>query len=319
MAGYRAHGVSSRHVNLTTAVGSVISLRFLCRGLFGPNEHAKIHISRTFRRENLSRMKRRHVELVNVRACRNYYHQKDSTRDIFSQRSLVCFEKKFALGAHQVRSLDSMLSCINNMRPLPPDVAMSLGLEIAALTGFTSNKFERVGLPFSETEAIIKGMHCLPNSEIRQFFEVRSHAKPLALVVDKLRNGKNHTNITSDDFREIHAALMAEDSNSNPGQYRGRLAFISSKSTHVLALPTETTALVDRVFGDVNIATEHPVEFSPTHGPYADGNGHTIRLICSLLPLASGYPGFAFFKTDEKKYLESIRKWKEDPSEFEGM
>ena len=278
----------------------------------------------------LPTLQHRRAERQNARAVKMFYSHLTSTHNFvlghhFSTKSRL-FQVKFRLSQEQEAALASMHTKLQNLRPLPVDIATALTVEIAALTIYHSNRIENVGLELSETEIVVKGIFCPSGSQpMSRFLETWTHAKALAIVIEYLRTGLTRYNLRPSHMREIHKCLLAEEPSACPGNYRNNMAFIGTNPDQVLASPPEIESLVQKVFQYINETKDHEVEImTNVHAwlvrihPFADGNGRVIRLIMAFLALAAGYTGIALTGGVDE-YFKGIRCWDDSPEEFGGI
>lgn len=325
----------NKHLSLstcTTLLAGALVMTGVCGSYSVAAEQNRLHadMDSSLFEQFLPTLQHRRAERKNARAVKMFYNHLTSTDDFvfgryFSTKSRL-FQTKFRLTEEQERSLASIHTKFQELRPLPMDIANALTVEVAALTIYHSNRIENAGLALSETEIIIKGLFCPGGMQpMSRFLETWTHAKALAIVIEYLRTGLTRYNFRPSHMREIHKCLIAEDPSACPGNYRSNMAFIGTNPDQVLASPPEIDDLVQKVFQYVNETEDHEVEIlTNVHAwlirihPFADGNGRVIRLIMAFLALAAGYTGIALTGGVDE-YFKGIRCWDDTPEEFGGI
>ena len=182
----------NKHLSLsscTTLLAGGLVMMGLCGSYAVEAEQNRLHadMDSSLFEQFLPTLQHRRAERKNARAVKMFYSPPTSIQHFvlgrhFSTKSRL-FQMKFRLTQEQETALASMHTKLQNLRPLPGDVATALTVEIAALTIYHSNRIENVGLELSETEIIIKGIFCSSGRQpMSRFLETWTHAKALALL-----------------------------------------------------------------------------------------------------------------------------------------
>src|SRR3989337_1098100 len=111
----------------------------------------------------------------------------------------------------------SKKKALDNLRPLPPQLAKKLGEQMQIEFTYNSNAIEGNTLSLRETQLVIQEGITVRGKSLKEHLEARNHPDAINYV-EKLAQEK--TAITQDDILKVHELLMRGIDDQNAGKYR---------------------------------------------------------------------------------------------------
>lgn len=199
----------------------------------------------------------------------------------------------------------------------PDDIKRKIDYKLRLDWNYHSNAIEGGTLTVGETRGIMMGNITVDGKPLRDVLEMKGHDD---VVHKMLKMGKQEINITEARIKEVHKAVIHEDTEKKiyPGEwkrennylynYRGeRIDFVPANEVkdEMHKLINWLNAEKEKVQrGQVEAALVPLIAFDfhlryVTIHPFGDGNGRTARLFTNLVLISFGYPPI-IVKEDEK-------------------
>jgi Fic family protein len=211
--------------------------------------------------------------------------------------------------------IDSKLSQLNKLRPLPPSAVAKLKEQFAIEMTYNSNAIEGNKLTLKETFLVISEGITIKGRSLKDHLEAKDHYEALNFLYDLVEHGKQHT-ISEVLIRSIQQLVVKDTDPQVAGKYRTGNVIITG-SSHKPPEAVEVPGLMRDALEwfRQNIGKLHSIEAAAilhhkityVH-PFGDGNGRTARLIMNLILMQKGYPLVVILKNDRKKYYQTLSK-----------
>ncbi|MGG4141822.1 Fic family protein [Paenibacillus algorifonticola] len=184
---------------------------------------------------------------------------------------------------------------LDSLRPLPSAAVRNLEEVYRVEWTYNSNAIEGNTLTLLETKLVLEEGLTIGGKKLREHFEVINHSEAISYVQDIVHNNMV---ISESVIKSIHHLVLKNIDDENAGRYRSINVRISG-SQHIpptyVFVPEKMESLLHWYHEQHNRL--HPVElaaglhfqFVYIH-PFADGNGHTARLLMNLVLMQHGFP-----------------------------
>ncbi|TVQ51073.1 MAG: Fic family protein [Saprospirales bacterium] len=227
--------------------------------------------------------------------------------------------------------IDLLKKKIESFGELPIEVKNKINYKFRLDWNFYSNNMEGNTLTMPETRSVMVGNVSVYGKPIKDLLEMKGHDK---LITEILDIGKGKVRLSEKRIRDIHEAIMYEDST----ELKSRIGKWKEVSNHIINYKNEkihfanphdvpelihdllnkTNAAIDRIFMDkkdaphpIDVALRFHLDYLTIH-PFYDGNGRTARILTNLLLISFGYPPF-WIKTSERdvyfRYLSDVQAY----------
>ncbi len=226
-----------------------------------------------------------------------------------------------------LRKIDSLQQKIVLLRPLHPDLLMTLQEKLRIEWTYNSNAIEGNTLTLGETMFFLREGLTSEGRPLHDYLEARNHAEAIDGLEEIIKDGRD---ITESLIKQLHSVLMkgieftyARASSGQivhkpfqAGQYK-------SQPNHVLTLTGQVHHYSEplKVKDDMEALIKwyhsrkrlHPLElaaifhyrFVAIH-PFSDGNGRMARLLMNLILMKNGFPPCVIQNSSRRKYLEVL-------------
>lgn len=203
--------------------------------------------------------------------------------------------------------LDSLLSELNNYRPLQEDEIKRLRDDILVDYTYNSNAIEGNTLTLDETALVLKEGITIGEKPLKDHLEAIGHRDAFYYVEELV---KDKIPISESVIRNIHA-LVLMNNRENRGIYRKVPVRVGSE--YLPPQPWEVPIKMEQLVKEYNSdwTNLHIIEktalfhlsFENIH-PFIDGNGRTGRLLLNLELMKNGYPVINIKFTDRRRYYD---------------
>ena len=203
--------------------------------------------------------------------------------------------------------LDSLLSELNNYRPLQEDEIKRLRDDILVDYTYNSNAIEGNTLTLDETALVLKEGITIGEKPLKDHLEAIGHRDAFYYVEELV---KDKIPISESVIRNIHA-LVLMNNRENRGIYRKVPVRVGSE--YLPPQPWEVPIKMEQLVKEYNSdwTNLHIIEktalfhlsFESIH-PFIDGNGRTGRLLLNLELMKNGYPVINIKFTDRRRYYD---------------
>ncbi len=190
---------------------------------------------------------------------------------------------------------------------------------------YFSNKMEGGTLTRQETRSVMVGNITVGGKPIKDVMEMKGHD---IVVSDILKIGKGELKISEKRIKDIHSAIMHEDSpkrarligkwKEKPNEvinYKGeKITFAkpAEVAEKIHELLNRTNSRVDSFFKSSGtdlhpliIASDFHLDYVTIH-PFYDGNGRTTRILTNLILISCGYPPIIIKEDDKTTYYQYL-------------
>jgi len=211
--------------------------------------------------------------------------------------------------------LESKLSEIKKLRPLPASSVAKLKEQFAIEMTYNSNAIEGNRLTLKETYLVISEGITIKGKSLKDHLEAKDHYEAIQFLYDLIEHEKRHT-LSEHLIRSLQQMIVAESDPKIAGSFRTGSVLITG-SSHKPPDAQQVPGLVQMLVKWMNKNHDdlHPVEIAAlAHHqlvaihPFFDGNGRTARLLMNLLLMQKGYPLVAILKNDRKRYYDALEK-----------
>jgi len=205
----------------------------------------------------------------------------------------------------------SKKKALDNLRPLPPQLAKKLGEQMQIEFTYNSNAIEGNTLSLRETQLVIQEGITVRGKSLREHLEARNHPEAIDYVESL---AQKEAIIKQDDILKVHALLMRGIDDQNAGKYRTgqvRVAVATFMPPSAQEIQTMISKLLQTVSQNpdelrpIELAAFFHHKFVYIH-PFLDGNGRTARLLMNFILMRNGYPFTVLLKVDRPKYLRAL-------------
>lgn len=168
---------------------------------------------------------------------------------------------------------------LDDLRPLPPEVAHNLRAALVVNWTYHSNAIEGNTLTLLETKVVLEGI-TIGGKLRREHFEAINHRDAIHYMED---GGHNEEPLSEWQLRNLHRLVLKEIDNAHAGVYR-RTNVVIAGARHTppdaLQVPEQRQALLDwyaqAQLHPVLRAVQLHADVVKIH-PFTDGNGRTAR------------------------------------------
>ena len=200
---------------------------------------------------------------------------------------------------------------LDNLRPLPPQLAKKLREQMQIEFTYNSNAIEGNSLSLRETQLVIQEGITVRGKSLREHLEARNHPDAIDCV-EKL--AQKEATIKQDDILKVHALFMRGIDDQNAGKYRTGQVRVAGATF----MPPPAEKIQMMISELLQTLSQNPDELRPIElaaffhhkfvyiHPFLDGNGRTARLLMNVILMRSGYPFTVLLRVDRPKYLRAI-------------
>lgn len=190
---------------------------------------------------------------------------------------------------------------------------------------YYSNRMEGNTLTIEETKSVMIGNINVRNKPIKDVMEMKGHDEAIQTI---LKMGKGELNISESRIKELHNAIMHEDTPSEKekiGKWKTQnnhiynykdekfdFADLSEVPDRMHELINWLNAEKDKInhhkkdaIHPVQLAFEFHLKYLTIH-PFYDGNGRTGRILTNLILISYGYPPVYIKENDKKVYYRTL-------------
>jgi Fic family protein len=220
----------------------------------------------------------------------------------------------------KIAEIDRLQQSISQHGKLGRDLLQKINYKFSLDWNYFSNRMEGNTLTPDETKSVMIGIINVHNKPLKDVMEMKGHDEAIQSI---LKMGKGELNISESRIRDLHKAIMYEES---PAE-KAKLGEWKKQSNHVInyrdekfdfTSPSEVKEEMHDLVNWVNVEKEkietekkgalHPVELAfefhlryLTIHPFYDGNGRTARILSNLILISYGYPPI-YIKDNEKQF-----------------
>lgn len=222
------------------------------------------------------------------------------------------------------KRIESKLSALNRLRPLPPSAVKKLRQQFEIEMTYNSNAIEGNSLTLKETYLVISEGITVKNKPLKDHLEAKDHYEALEFVMGLVEYKKPQT-VSEQLIRTLHQIVVRDTEKEWAGRYRNSNVFITGarhKPPEAVLVPEKMASLVQ--WFRRQEAKLHPIElaavihhkFVHIH-PFFDGNGRVGRLLMNVIIMREGYPLAVILKNDRKKYYDCLAR--SDREDYSGL
>jgi len=227
---------------------------------------------------------------------------------------------------------------IEDYDKLNKEVLQKINYKFRLDWNYYSNRMEGNTLTLDETKSVMTHNINIRNKPLKDVLEMKGHDEAIQTI---LQMGKGELNISESRIRELHTAIMYEES---PNE-KEKIGKWKRQPNHVINYKDEKFDFTDpndvpdkmhELINWINAEKEkiqhskkgalHPVELAfefhlryLTIHPFYDGNGRTGRILSNLILISYGYPPI-YIKDTEKSlyynYLADVQAYDADKFMF---
>ncbi|MDR3154757.1 MAG: Fic family protein [Deltaproteobacteria bacterium] len=215
--------------------------------------------------------------------------------------------------ASKLSLIDANKALISGRRPLSPQEAEQIGIQLKTDLTYTSNALEGNSLTLDETRAVLEYGMTIRGKPLHDVFEAAGHSEAYDLMAEMARGGA--VDLLTDKIRRIHRLFYQDINYVEAGNYRqnniwlGGAAYIPPKPL----LPAPLMYEFEKQFYGIQ-GSVHPVELAAfAHmrladiHPFVDGNGRTSRLLMNLVLLDNGYQLVSISPEIRTEYIDAVK------------
>ena len=214
-----------------------------------------------------------------------------------------------------IRRIESKMSELNQLRPLPPSAVNKLRQQFEIEMTYNSNGIEGNRLTLKETYLVISEGITVKNKSLKDHLEAKDHYEALEFIMELAEHKKPQT-VSEQLIKTLHQIVVRDIEKEWAGRYRNSNVMITGarhKPPDAISVPLEMAKLIQ--WFRKNESRLHAVElaalihhkFVNIH-PFFDGNGRVSRLLMNVILLHEGYPLSVVLKNDRKKYYDTLAK-----------
>lgn len=223
----------------------------------------------------------------------------------------------------KLRTIDQLKAKIDSYGKLSPEIFKKINYKFRLDWNYYSNNMEGNTLTKDETRSIMIGNITIHGKPIRDVLEMRGHD---AAITEILKIGKGELNISEKRIKDLHRAIMHEETEENKGKigawktvenyilnYKDeRFDFVKPedvaeemhKLINWLSAEGEKQGKQDELHPAI-LAIEFHLRYLTIH-PFYDGNGRTARILMNLILISKGYPPIIIKTTDKERYYQYL-------------
>jgi len=223
----------------------------------------------------------------------------------------------------KLKTIDQLKAKIEGYGKLSPEVLRKINYKFRMDWNYYSNNMEGNTLTKDETRSIMIGNITIHGKPIRDVLEMRGHDDAITEI---LKIGKGELNISEKRIKDIHRAIMHEETEENKGKigawktvenyilnYKDeRFDFVKPedvaeemhKLINWLSAENDKQGKKDEIHPAI-LAIEFHLRYLTIH-PFYDGNGRTARILMNLILIAKGYPPLIIKSEDKVRYYQYL-------------
>lgn len=223
----------------------------------------------------------------------------------------------------KLNKVDELKAKLDGYGQLAPDVLKRINYKFRLDWNYYSNSMEGNTLTKDETRSIMIGNITIHGKPIRDVLEMRGHDQA---ITDILKIGKGELNISEKRIKDIHRAIMHEESDEDKakiGNWKTVDNYIYTYKNERFDFtgPNEVQeqmhSLINWLAAEndkqgkkgamhpVVLAIEFHLRYLTIH-PFYDGNGRTARIFMNLILISKGYPPLVIKGSEKKQYYQYL-------------
>ena len=235
------------------------------------------------------------------------------------------------MASNVLNTIDRLKSELDELRPLPPDVAARVEQKLRIESNYHSNAVEGNSLTLGETRSLILHGLTARGKPMRDHLDIQGHDQAVKAIERAVKEERQLTEVF---IRNLHRVLLKEPYQNEaispdgrrttrlitPGEYKTTPNNVrtSTGETYHFTPPEQVkpamSDLIDWYRGQ-EAAGEHPVitaaavhyRFVRIH-PFDDGNGRMARLLMNLLLIRHGYTVAIVQSGQRARYLQELER-----------
>ncbi|MBS1977784.1 MAG: Fic family protein [Bacteroidetes bacterium] len=224
--------------------------------------------------------------------------------------------------AEKLKVIGQLKASIDGHGKLSSELLKKINYKFRLDWNYYSNTMEGNTLTKDETRSIMIGNITIHGKPIRDVLEMRGHDDAITEI---LKIGKGELNISEKRIKDIHKAIMHEETDENKAKigawktvdnyilnYKGeRFDFVKpedvAEELHKLInwLSSENEKQDNSIIHPAILAIEFHLKYLTIH-PFYDGNGRTARILMNLILISRGYPPIIIKTGDKAKYYQYL-------------
>ena len=230
-----------------------------------------------------------------------------------------------------LNTIDRLKSELDELRPLPPDVAARVEQKLRIESNYHSNAVEGNSLTLGETRSLILHGLTARGKPMRDHLDIQGHDDAVKAIE---RAVKEEQQLTEVFVRNLHRVLLKEPYENEaigpdgrrttrlitPGEYKttpNNVRTSTGETYHFTPPEQVKPAMSDLIdwYRNREAAGEHPIitaaavhyRFVRIH-PFDDGNGRMARLLMNLLLIRHGYTVAIVQSGQRARYLQELER-----------
>ena len=235
------------------------------------------------------------------------------------------------MASNVLNTIDRLKSALDELRPLPPDVAARVEQKLRIESNYHSNAVEGNSLTLGETRSLILHGLTARGKPMRDHLDIQGHDDAVKAIE---RAVKEEQQLTEVFIRNLHRVLLKEPYQNEaigpdgrrttrlitPGEYKttpNNVRTSTGETYHFTPPEQVKPAMSDLIdwYRNREAAGEHPVitaaavhyRFVRIH-PFDDGNGRMARLLMNLLLIRHGYTVAIVQSGQRARYLQELER-----------
>ena len=235
------------------------------------------------------------------------------------------------MASNVLNTIDRLKSALDELRPLPPDVAARVEQKLRIESNYHSNAVEGNSLTLGETRSLILHGLTARGKPMRDHLEIQGHDDAVKAIE---RAVKEEQQLTEVFIRNLHRVLLKEPYQNEaigpdgrrttrlitPGEYKttpNNVRTSTGETYHFTPPEQVKPAMSDLIdwYRNREAAGEHPIitaatvhyRFVRIH-PFDDGNGRMARLLMNLLLIRHGYTVAIVQSGHRARYLQELER-----------
>ncbi|MDR3304085.1 MAG: Fic family protein [Treponema sp.] len=220
---------------------------------------------------------------------------------------------------HTTARIDTLKQALDDLRPVPPEVAAGLKKLFDVDFTYNSTAIEGNTFSFRETKILLQEGLTIGGKTMREHLEIINHKEAIDYIEALSR--KKPSDLHKTDLCNLHAIILKSIDAKHAGTYRAVPVYVqlSDGTNHRFCDPLkildEMEAYFDWLIAEntahpLIVAAEAHTRFVSIH-PFIDGNGRMTRLIMNLMLLQRGFIPVIIKHKDRTLYLDAIEEWQQ--------
>jgi len=234
-----------------------------------------------------------------------------------------------------LNQIDELQAAIEAAGKFDPEVLKKINYKFRLDWNYHSNAMEGNSLTKEETRSVMINNVTVEGKPLKDVLEIKGHDQ---VISDILRIGKGELNLSEKRIKDIHKAIIHEDS----PEKQQKIGQWKTENNHLINYKDEKfdflnfsevpeamhqlmnwiSSQIGLVKGQKNnlhpalIAFEFHLKYLTIH-PFYDGNGRTARILTNLILISFGYPPIIIKKEEKQpyyRYLADVQGYGGEPN-----